>query len=129
VNDQTFAISDARIDVTIDDLLRERVGVFSLIVLVGGGLYLKAHGAELPNCHIFRGEPSGLRSILRIAKDASSFSSRGIIQFGLLFPIATPIIRVAFTVISFIIRCDKVYIGVTFIALALLLFSLAAGGR
>jgi uncharacterized membrane protein len=127
--DKRSVISDARIDEVIGNLLRVGVVVSSLIVLIGGGLYLAGHGAESPNYHIFRGEPTQLRTIVGIIKTASSFSGRGIIQFGLLLLIATPVMRVAFTVISFITQKDKVYVGVTLIVLAVLLFSLAGGGR
>jgi uncharacterized membrane protein len=122
-------ISDAGIDEIIGNLLRVGVVVSSLIVLVGGGLYLTRHGTELPNYHISHGEPSELRSVLAIMMDAPSFSGRGIIQFGLLVLIATPLMRVAFTVISFIIQRDRVYVCVTLIVLAVLLFSLAGGGQ
>ena len=98
-----------------------------MIVLIGGGLYLKRHGTELPNYHIFYGEPSTLRSIPGIVKAASSFTGRGIIQFGLLLLIATPVMRVAFTVVSFIIQKDRMYVGVTLIVLSVLLFQ--PGGR
>ncbi len=129
MNDKKSAISDAMIDEIIGNLLRVGVVVSSLIVLIGGGLYLTRHGTELPNYHIFYGEPSELRSVLGIIRDASSFSGRGIIQFGLLLLIATPVMRVAFTVVSFIIQKDRIYVGVTLIVLSVLLFSLAGGGR
>jgi uncharacterized membrane protein len=129
MNNKGSAISDARIDEVIGDLLRVGVVLSSLIVLIGGGLYLTRHGTELPNYHMFHGEPSELRSILGIIKDASSFSSRGIIQLGMLLLIATPVIRVAFTVVSFIIQRDRIYVGVTLIVLSVLIFSLAGGGR
>jgi len=129
MNNKRSAISDAMIDEVIGDLLRVGVVLSSLIVLIGGGLYLTRHGAELPNYHMFYGEPSELRSILGIIKDASSFSGRGIIQFGMLLLIATPVMRVAFTVVSFIIQRDRIYVGVTLIVLSVLIFSLAGGGR
>jgi uncharacterized membrane protein len=129
MNNKKAAISDARIDQVIGDLLRVGVVLSSLIVLIGGGLYLTRHGTELPNYHMFHGEPSELRSILGIIKDASSFSSQGIIQFGMLLLIATPVMRVAFTVVSFIIQRDRIYVGVTLIVLSVLIFSLAGGGR
>ena len=129
MNNKRSAISDAMIDEVIGDLLRVGVVLSSLIVLIGGGLYLTRHGTELPNYHMFHGEPSELRSILGIIKDASSFSSRGIIQLGMLLLIATPVIRVAFTVVSFIIQRDRIYVGVTLIVLSVLIFSLAGGGR
>ena len=127
--DKRSAISDARIDEIIGNLLRAGVVVSSLIVLIGAGLYLTNHGTESPNYHIFRGEPSELSSIPGIIKQASTFSGRGVIQFGLLLLIATPVMRVAFTVVSFLVQRDKVYVGVTLIVLAVLIFSLTGGGR
>jgi uncharacterized membrane protein len=129
MGNKRFELSDARIDEIIGVLLRVGVIVSSLIVTIGGGLYLARHGIESPNYHIFHGEPTELRSIPGIIKDASSFSGRGLIQFGLLLLIATPVMRVAFTVISFTIQKDRIYVGVTLIVLAVLLFSLAGGGR
>lgn len=120
-------ITDARIDEIIGNLLRVGVVVSSLIVLIGGGLYLTNHGPESPNYHIFRGEPTTFRSIQGILQQASTFSGRGVIQFGLLLLIATPVMRVAFTVVSFLIQRDKVYVAVTLIVLAVLIFSLAGG--
>jgi len=129
MNHKKTAISDARIDEIIGNLLRAGVIISSLIVLIGGGLYLTRHGTEAPDYHIFHGEPSDLRSVLGIMKDLSTFSSRGMIQFGLLVLIATPVMRVFFTVVSFTIQRDRVYVGVTLIVLAVLLFSLSGGGR
>ena len=129
MNDKRTVISDARIDEIIGNLLRAGMIVSSLIVLIGGGLYLARHGTEVPNYHIFHGEPSDLRSVPGIMKDLSTFSSRGVIQFGLLVLIATPVMRVLFTVISFMIQRDRVYVGVTLIVLAVLIFSLAGGAR
>jgi len=129
MNNKKPMLSDADIDQIIGNLLRIGVVVSSLIVLIGGGLYLRRHGNELPNYHIFYGEPSELRNVFGIIKTAFSYSGRGIIQFGLLLLIATPVMRVAFTVISFIIQRDLVYVSVTLIVLAVLLFSLAGGGQ
>jgi uncharacterized membrane protein len=129
MDDEKAAISDARIDSIIGNLLRIGVVVASVVVMVGGGLYLTRHGNELPNYHIFYGEPSELRSVWGIIKYAGTFSGRGIIQAGLLLMIATPVLRVAFTVVSFAILKDRIYVGVTLIVLAVLLFSLAGGGR
>lgn len=129
MNLKRIVISDARIDEIIGNLLRAGVIVASLIVLIGGGLYLTRHGTEAPNYHIFHGEPSDLRNVMGIMKDLATFSSRGVIQFGLLVLIATPVMRVFFTVISFLIQRDRVYVGVTLIVLAVLIFSLAGGAR
>ena len=122
-------ISDKQIDTIISIMLRVGVIVSSITVLAGGVLYLVKHGGDLPNYHIFLGEPSELRSVGGALRLAATTSGRGIIQLGLLVLVATPVMRVAFTVISFIIQRDKVYVGVTLIVLSVLIFSLAGGGR
>ncbi len=125
---RTF-LTDSRVDEIIGNLLRAGLIVSSLIVLIGGGVYLSRHGTELPNYRIFHGEPSDLRGVPGIIRDASSFQGRGIIQFGLLFLIATPIMRVAFTVASFGLQRDRIYVGVTLIVLAVLLFSITGAAH
>jgi uncharacterized membrane protein len=124
-----FTITDARIDAIIGNLLRAGVIIASLIVLAGGGLYLTRHGTELPVYRIFHGEPSDLRNIPEIIKSVPSFRGRELIQFGLLILIATPVMRVAFTVLCFGLQRDQIYVGVTLIVLAVLLFSLAGGSQ
>jgi uncharacterized membrane protein len=53
---------------------------------------------------------------------------RGLIQLGLLFLIATPIARVAFSVVGFAIERDRMYVVFTVIVLAILLYSLLGSG-
>ncbi len=124
---QKHAISDETVDTIISILLRAGVVISSLIVICGALLYIVRHGHQVPAYHIFRGEPSDLRSVVGVVREATTLSGRGIIQFGLLLLIATPIMRVAFTVFSFLLQKDRVYVGVTLIVLSVLLFSLAGG--
>jgi uncharacterized membrane protein len=53
---------------------------------------------------------------------------RGLIQLGLLLLIATPIARVAFSIVGFAIERDRMYVVFTLIVLAILLFSLLGSG-
>ncbi len=129
MDDNHPRISDKQIDTVISILLRTGVIAASIIVLAGGVLYLIKHGRDLPTYHIFLGEPSELRSVWGALRLAGTLSGRGIIQLGLLVLVLTPVMRVAFTVISFIIQKDNIYVGVTLIVLTVLLFSLAGGGR
>ncbi len=50
------------------------------------------------------------------------------IQLGLLLLIATPIARVAFSVVGFAIERDRMYVVFTLIVLAILLYSLLGSG-
>ncbi len=70
-----------------------------------------------------------IRSRLRIIEcwiihEALALHGRGLIQFGLLLLIATPIARVAFSVVAFLHQRDWTYVAVTLIVLSLLFYSL-----
>jgi uncharacterized membrane protein len=47
---------------------------------------------------------------------------------GLLLLIATPIVRVAFSIAGFSIERDRLYVGFTCVVLAILLYSLLGSG-
>jgi uncharacterized membrane protein len=119
--------NDERVDTVIGRLLQVGVLLSSLVVLAGGILYLVRYGGAHPAYAHFRGEPAGLHSIRGITSSALALESRGIIQFGLLLLVATPVARVAFSVIAFILERDWTYVLVTFIVLAVLSYSLIAG--
>jgi uncharacterized membrane protein len=123
------AWTDQQIDDIIGTLLRVGVIVSALLVLLGGVLYLVRHGDMLPDYHVFRGEPTDLRDIQGIIRDALSSRARGIIQFGLLLLIATPVARVAFTILAFALQRDRIYVIVTLIVFSVLLYSLVGGQR
>ncbi len=122
------AWTDAQVEQIVGTLLRSGVIVAALIVLVGGILYLMRYGAALPDYRVFRGEPADLRSLSGIVSDALSFRFHGIIQLGLLLLIATPVARVAFSVLAFALQRDRTYATVTLIVFAVLMYSLIGGG-
>jgi uncharacterized membrane protein len=51
------------------------------------------------------------------------------IQFGLLLLIATPIARVAFSIFAFTLQRDRIYVIITLIVFAVLIYSLLGGGQ
>ena len=50
-----------------------------------------------------------------------------IIGAGLLLLIATPVVRVALSVVFFLVQADWLYVGITLFVLAILLISLFTG--
>jgi uncharacterized membrane protein len=108
-------------------LLRTGVIVSALIVLAGFIVYLIASGLALPDYRAFKGEPAELRRISGILRDAARLGGRGLIQFGLLLLLATPVARVALSVFSFACQRDKVYVIVTLVVLTVLICSIAGG--
>jgi uncharacterized membrane protein len=115
---------DFRIEIIIGTLLRTGVILAASVVLLGGVLYLSRHGHEIPNYTAFHGEPESLKSPVEIVQEVMQLNARAIIQLGLLLLIATPVARVLFSAIAFAIERDGMYVVITLIVLAVLLFSL-----
>lgn len=98
--------------------------VSTSVVLLGGLIYVSRHASTTTDYRVFRGEPSDLRSLSGIGKDAKAFSGRGMIQFGLVLLVALQVVRVALTGALFAISRDRVFVVITTIVLALLAYGL-----
>ena len=116
--------TDLRIELIIGSLLRAGVLLAASVVLIGGVLYLARHGHDTIDYTTFHGEPDALKSIPSVVEGVFSNHARAIIQFGLLLLIATPIARVLFSAIAFALEKDYMYVVITLIVLAVLLYSL-----
>ena len=119
---------DHRIEVILGDLLRSGVVLAAAVVLWGACIYLSRHAHEPTDYRVFRGEPSDFRTISGVIQSVISGRGRGLIQLGLLLLIATPIARVAFSIVGFALERDRMYVVFTLIVLAILLYSLLGSG-
>lgn len=120
--------TEKRIEILVSHLLRIGVILAGVIVLIGGVLYLMDNGGELPQEHVFRGEPAALRQIPGIVTNAFQLNGQAIIQLGVLLLILTPIARVAFSVFAFWQQHDRLYVFVTLVIFAILVHGLFATG-
>ena len=116
--------TDQKIEQIVGNLLRAGVIISAVVVLCGGILYLIQSGHAPADYRVFRGEPTDLKSVSGILRAALALDSRGIIQLGLLFLIATPVARVAFSIFGFAEERDRMYVVFTVIVLLILLYSL-----
>jgi len=119
---------DRRMEVILGNLLRTGVMLSAAVVLWGACIYLHRHAREVASYKIFRGEPSDFRTIPGVIQSVRGGHGRGWIQLGLLLLIATPIARVAFSIVGFSIERDRLYVVFTLIVLAILLYSLLGSG-
>ena len=117
--------SDEHLELWLGTLLRAGVVLASTVVVAGAVLYVARHGFEQPLYHVFRGEPSDLRTFHGILSDAMGGQGRGIIQAGLLLLIATPVMRVVVSVGVFALQRDWRYVLITLVVLSVLLYGLA----
>ncbi|AFZ24895.1 putative membrane protein [Cylindrospermum stagnale PCC 7417] len=116
--------SEQQLEILLSDLLKYGVLIASAVVLLGGILYLIRHGTEPAEYQIFRGEPSEFRSPAGVVNAVLSGSRRGIIQLGLLILIATPVLRVIISLLTFLLQREFIYVIVTSLVLASLTYSL-----
>jgi len=122
--DSSMPPADPRLQQVVGNLLRFGVLLAAAVVLMGGIAYLAAHAAAVPDYHVFRGQPENLRSLAGIVRSALALDERGVIQFGLVLLVATPIARVAIAGVAFAFERDRAYVLVALLVLALLLWSL-----
>ena len=116
---------DRRMESIIGILLRLGVLLSGGVVLFGAIVYLIRNGsAVLPDYKSFHGETAQLSTVEGILAGCREFRGRAIIQLGVLLLIATPVARVVFAVAAFALEKDKLYVVITLIVLAILMFSL-----
>ena len=121
-------VIDRRLEVVIGYTLRIGVITAAIIVLIGGVLYLIENRSAATDYRTFHAVSKHSGSLSGIVWNIRTFDSRGVIQLGLLVLIATPIMRVVFSIIAFALERDIVYVIVTLIVLAVLLYSFLAKG-
>jgi uncharacterized membrane protein len=119
---------EEHVDRIIGILLRAGVLTAASVVFAGGVWYLARFGMLVPNYRTFHGETPDLRSVGGVWNGALALQPRSIIQFGLLLLIATPIARVAFSVVAFAVQRDRLYLAITLVVLMVLLWSVSGMG-
>ena len=120
--------AEKRMDEIMGRLLRTGVILAAVFVLAGGVVYVVRHPEPVTDYRVFQGEPEELRTVPGIIHEALALRGRGLIQFGLWILIATPIARVAFSVVAFLYQRDRTYVLITMVVLGLLVYSLLGGG-
>lgn len=116
--------TDQGIEHVMGNLLRAGVLLAAFVVSIGAIVYLVRHGRAPVDYRIYHGEPADLRELRGIVRDSLALRGRGIIQLGLLLLIATPVARVAFSIVAFAKERDRLYVVFTLIVFSILLYSL-----
>lgn len=117
----------------IGKLLRYGVMTSCAITLFGGVIYLFQHRgivpdySPIPTGQPFPGVADYLREISTILPRILTFDGAAIIQFGVVILIATPVARVAFSAISFLIEKDYMYVVITLIVLLIIIMNMILG--
>ena len=118
---------DRDMQVIIGNLLRWGVLLSTGVVIIGGAVYLYRHGTEFPEYKTFHGQPRAFRTLPGIFEGVLEGRGRAIIQLGILILIATPVVRVAFSIIGYLVEKDYLYTAITAVVLGIILFSMLGG--
>jgi uncharacterized membrane protein len=116
-------IQDADLELVIGQLLRYGVILSSVIVAAGGVVYLYRHGAEQPRFSQFKGEPDKMKSLSPMWQSILRGEGRPLIQLGLCVLIATPIARIALSIIGYLLEKDYLYLVLTLVVLTIILWN------
>lgn len=116
--------SDARLQLFLGRLLR--VGVTLAAAVSASALVARVIDGHrtLPDYRTFHGEPPHVRTLAGVLAGVRALEPRAWIQLGLMILVATPVARVAFSVVGFALERDRLYVGLTLAVLALLLLGL-----
>lgn len=123
-NTSVIPASEQQLGQLLSNLLKYGVFLASAIVLAGGVLYSIRHGAEPANYHVFRGEPDRFRFPTAVLAGALAGKSQSILPLGILVLIATPIARVATSLLFFLRQRNIPFAIVTFLVMAALVYGI-----
>jgi len=106
-----------------------RIGVILSmgIVVIGGVLFVYRHGQSIPDYRTFKGVPYFIHNIEGIFSGVFNLKGQAIIEAGIVLLIATPVIRVAFSAIGFILEKDYLYTFITLLVLLIIIISMLTG--
>jgi len=108
-------------------VLRIGVIVSVSVVFVGGVIFLYRHGHEVADHRQFKGIPEFIRTAGGIFQGIGHIRGQAIIQFGIALLIATPILRIIFSAIGFVMEKDYLYVGISLLVLTIIFVSMLSG--
>lgn len=118
---------DTDMQAVIGWILRAGVLVSMSVIFIGGVIYLYRHGQTHVDYSKFVGVPDFVNNPGGIVHGIFTLRGRAIIQAGVILLIATPVIRVLFSAIGFIMEKDYLYTGITILVLLIILASMISG--
>jgi uncharacterized membrane protein len=114
---------DRSIEAILGNLLRMGVIIAGSVVFIGAVLFLVRHRSEIPSYHIFKPDVFKYSDFRNLYNGIITFRSSSIMELGILLLIATPVLRVFFSIFAFSYKKDYTYVVFTVLVLLVLIFS------
>jgi len=120
-----------KVELLISGLLRVGVVTSLVVILAGLALSFLHHGDYLHSHHALKGITSTDRPSWQTVRELREGIRHGrgeaVIMIGLLLLIATPVMRVAVSVVVFIVERDWKFVAITLFVLTMLILSFLLG--
>ncbi len=116
-----------QMEIRIGKLLRTGVALAAAVTAIGGILLILREGMTPVISGRFRHEPVPFAGMRDLALGVLHGEPGSIIILGVVLLIATPIARVAATLVAFASQRDRTYVVVAALVLGVLLYGLLAG--
>src|SRR5476651_210903 len=97
---------DTDMQLLLGRVLRAGTVISISIVFLGGIIYLYRHGHSVADYKTFVGVPDFVQHAGSLFNGAFMLKGQAIIQLGIILLIATPILRVMFSAIGFVLEKD-----------------------
>jgi len=135
--DAQHRAGDGVVELVISWLLR--IGVWSSVTVIVVGLImlvttqqsalLQAHRGGLEGLlkDGIPGQPASITAYADVFASVGRGQPFGVIMLGLLILLLTPVLRVAVSIVAFLLEKDRLYTAITIVVLALLLTGVALG--
>jgi len=118
---------DTDMQLLLGRVLRAGTIISVSIVFIGGIIYLYRHGQAVADYSVWNGVPGFIQHAGSLVNGAFDFRGQAIIQIGIILLVATPIIRVIFSTIGFVLEKDYMYTGISILVLLIILASMISG--
>jgi uncharacterized membrane protein len=119
---------DAKMQSAVGFILRAGVYSSAALVLTGGIYYLLGNASAPSAFHRFDKNAISSINLEGMIKNILALNCYGLIQLGLLVLIATPVIRVLFSLVLFAMHKERIYVAATVIVLCVIFYSLLGLG-
>ncbi len=118
---------DRDMELLLAQVLRAGTIISVSIVFTGGLFYLYRHGQATAGYNTFVGIPFFVQHFQGLFSGILSFKGQAIIQTGIILLIATPILRVIFSAVGFVLEKDYMYVGISLLVLLIIFMSMLNG--
>jgi uncharacterized membrane protein len=125
----TDLLSEEGMKLFLGKTLRLGTIVSCAITLLGGIIYLFHSHHITPDYspENFKGAAGYLREFSGIIPRILEADGAAIIQLGVIVLIATPIVRILFSVVAFLLEKDYLYVGITLLVLGIIIANMVLG--